>query len=148
MTEKHYCHSEESQETSSVSFWSILQQEALIQKLKEAGVEHMQRLRVGSHNIVDVMVQRNLPTCGTWTTEDEYRPRKMIAGLVHKYLRDVMLKEPTGIQVIVDEFKLAKTTIHRQISGKKYPGGGQKLQDIRGPEGKLTAKESENRGVA
>ena len=26
MTEKHYCHSEESQETSSVSFWSILQQ--------------------------------------------------------------------------------------------------------------------------
>ena len=60
--------------------------EALIQKLKEAGVEWMQRLWAGSHNVVDVMVQRNLPTCGTWTTEDEYKPQKMIAGLVHKYL--------------------------------------------------------------
>ena len=46
-----------------------------------------------------------------------------------------MLKEPTATQIIVDEFKLAKTTIHRQIYGKKYPGGGQKLQDLRGPEG-------------
>ena len=114
--------------------------EALVQKLKEAGVKQMQRLIAGSHNVVDVMVQQNLLTCGTWTTEDEYRPRKMIAGLVHKYLRDAMLKEPTATQVIVDEFKLAKTTIHRQIFGKKYPGGGQKLQDIRGSEGKSIAK--------
>ena len=35
-----------------------------------------------------------------------------------------------------------KTTIHRQIFGKKYPGGGQKIQDIRGPEGKSIAKAS------
>ena len=66
----------------------------------------------------------------------------MIAGLIHKYLRDAMLKEPTATQVIVDEFKLAKTMIHRQIWGKKYPGGGQKLQDLRGPEAKSTAKAS------
>ena len=69
--------------------------EDLIQKLKEAGVKRMQRLVAGSRNVVDVMVQRNLPTCGNWTTEDEYKPWKMIAGLIHKYLRDEMLKEPT-----------------------------------------------------
>ena len=53
-----------------------------------------------------------------------------------------MMKELTATQIIVDEFKLAKTTIHRQIYGKKYPGGGQKLQDLRGPEAKSTAKAS------
>ena len=53
-----------------------------------------------------------------------------------------MLKEPTATQTIVDEFKLAKTTIHRQIWGKKYPGGGQKTQSIRRPEGKASVSGS------
>ena len=57
--------------------------EALIQRLKEAGVERMQCLLAGSHNVVDVMVQRNLPKCGEWTTEEEYKPRRMIASLIH-----------------------------------------------------------------
>ena len=111
---------------------------ALVQKLTEAGVERMQRLIKGSDNVIDVMLQKNLPVCGDWTTEEEFRPRKMIAALIHKYLRDAMLKEATATQTIVDEFKLAKTTIHRQIWGKKYPGGGQKVQDTRGPEGKAS----------
>ena len=68
------------------------------------------------------MIWRNLPQCGDWTTEDEYRPRKMIACIIHKYIRDVMFKEATPTQVVVDEFNLPKTTIHRQIYGKKYPG--------------------------
>ena len=85
---------------------------ALVQKLTEAGVERMQRIIKGSHNVVDIMIQRNLPTCGGWTTEDEYKPRKMIAALIHKYLRDAMVKEPTVTQTIVNEFNLAKTTIH------------------------------------
>ena len=66
-----------------------------------------------------------------WTTEDECKPKRMIAALVHKYVRDAMLKETTATQTIVDEFNLAKTTIHRQIWGKKYQGGGQKV-DTRG----------------
>ena len=106
---------------------------ALVQKLTEAGVERMQRLIKGSDNVIDVMLQKNLPVCGDWSTEEEFRPKKMIAALIHKYLRDAMLKEATATQTIVDEFKLAKTTIHRQIWGKKYPGGGQKV-DTRGPE--------------
>ena len=73
---------------------------------------------------------------GKWTTEDEYKPRKMIASLIHKYLRDAMFKEPTATQTIVDEFKLPKMTIHRQIYGKKYAGGGQKLENLRRVESK------------
>ena len=64
----------------------------------------------------------------------------MIASLIHKYLRDEMMKEPTTTKIIVDEFKLVKTTIHRQIWGKKYPGGSQKLENVREP--KTTAKAS------
>ena len=62
--------------------------------------------------------------------------------LVHKYLRDAMFKEPTATKVIVDEFKLPKTTIHRQIYGKKYPGGGQKLEKMREVDSRSCAKAS------
>ena len=104
---------------------------ALVQKLTEEGVKRMNRVLRGSDNVVDVMLVKNLPVRGDWTTEDECKPKRMIAALVHKYVRDAMLKETTATQTIVDEFNLAKTTIHRQIWGKKYPGGGQKV-DTRG----------------
>ena len=100
---------------------------ALVQKLTEEGVKRMNKIVKGSDNVVDIMLAKNLPVKGEWTTEEEYKPKRMIAALVHKYVRDVMLKEPTATQTIVDEFDLAKTTIHRQIWGKKYPGGGQKV---------------------
>ena len=100
---------------------------ALVQKLTEEGVKRMNKIVRGSDNVVDIMLAKNLPVKGEWTTEDEYKPKRMIAALVHKYVRDVMLKESTATQTIVDEFDLAKTTIHRQIWGKKYPGGGQKV---------------------
>ena len=103
----------------------------LVQKLTEEGVRRMNKVVRGSDNVVDVMLARNLPVRGGWTTEDECKPQRMIAALVHKYVRDAMLKETTATQTIVDEFNLAKTTIHRQIWGKKYPGGGQKV-DTRG----------------
>ena len=102
----------------------------LVQKLTEEGVRRMNKIVRGSDNVVDIMLARNLPVRGDWTTEDECKPQRMIAALVHKYVRDAMLKETTATQTIVDEFNLAKTTIHRQIWGKKYPGGGQK--DTRG----------------
>ena len=86
--------------------------ESLVQRLKEAAVECMQRILAGSTNVTDMMIHRNLPKCGEWTVEDTYKPRKMIASLVHKYLRDAMFKEPTATKIIVDEFKLPKTTIH------------------------------------
>ena len=110
----------------------IPQTEAVIQKLKETAVEWTRpKPESGSTNMKDVMIWRNLPQCGDWTTEDEYRPRKMIACILHKYIRDVMFMEATPTQVVVDEFKLPETTIHRQIYGKKYPGGGQTLEKLR-----------------
>ena len=42
-----------------------------------------------------------------------------------------MFTEATATQVVVDEFKLPKTTIHRQIYGKKYLEGGQTLEKLR-----------------
>ena len=99
----------------------------LVQRLTEEGVKRMNKVVRGSDNVVDVMLARNLPARGDWTTEDECKPQRMIAALVHKYVRDAMLKESTATQTVVDEFQLAKTTLHRQIWGKKYPGGGQKV---------------------
>ena len=126
----------------------ILKTEQLIQKLKETAINRQRRIMQGSASVVDVMLMRNLPRCGEWTEEDTYRPRKMIASLVHKYIRDEMMKEPTTTATIVDEFKLAKTTIHRQIWGKKYAGGGQKLEKIREPTAKASGSGLERKKVA
>ena len=91
----------------------IPKMEEVIQKLKDTAVEQTRpKPMSGSTNVKDVMIWRNLPQCGDWTTEDEYRPRKMIACIIHKYIRDVMFKETTPTQVVVDEFNLPKTTIH------------------------------------
>ena len=71
----------------------------------------------------------------------------MIACILHKYIRDVMFKEATPTQVVVDEFNLPKTTIHRQIYGKKYPGGGQTLKKLRESDTKIE-KASERGKIA
>ena len=49
--------------------------EQIIEKLKETAVQNTQRRRKqGSTDIKEVMVARNLPQCGKWTSEEEYRP--------------------------------------------------------------------------
>ena len=103
--------------------------EQIIEKLKETAMRRTQK-RTGSMEVTDVMISRNLPQCGKWTAEEEYRPRKMIASTIYKYIREEMFKGKTVTQTIVDEFGLPKTTIHRQLFGKKYPGGGQTLQKL------------------
>ena len=108
----------------------IPQTEQVIEKLKETALRRTQeRKRTGSTEVMDVMISRNLPQrVAKWTEELEYRPVKMIASIVYKYVREVMFKGKTVTQTIVDEFGLPKTTIHRQLFGKKYPGGGQTLE--------------------
>ena len=123
--------------------------EAVIEKLKETAIQRMQRKqKEGSTEVRDVMIERNLPQCGKWTTEEEYRPRKMIASILYKYIRDAMFKEPTVTQIVVDEFKLPKTTIHHQIYGKKYPGGGQTLEKLRKSDKKPEASGSGTTKIA
>ena len=42
-----------------------------------------------------------------------------------------MFKETTATHVIVDKLKVKQTTTHRQLYGKKYPGGGQTLEQMK-----------------
>ena len=123
--------------------------EQIVEKLKETAMKRTQeKRRTGSTEVTDVMISRNLPQCGKWTEEKEYRPRKMIASIVYKYVREVMFKGDTVTQTIVDEFGLPKTTIHRQLFGKKYPGGGQTLEKLRREDRKVEATGSGKRKVA
>ena len=123
--------------------------EQIIEKLKETAIQRTQRRRKeGSTEVNDVMIERNLPHCGKWTSEEEYRPRKMIASILYKYIRDAMFKELMVTQTVVDEFKLPKMTIHRQIYGKKYPGGGQTLEKLRKGNKKVEASGSGTTKIA
>ena len=128
----------------------IPQMEQVIEKLKETALRSTQEgKRTGSMEVVDVMISRNLPQrVAKWTEELEYRPVKMIASIVYKYVREVMFKPKTVTQTIVDEFGLPKTTIHRQLFGKKYPGGGQMLEKLRSQDRKVEATGSGQRKVA
>ena len=123
--------------------------EQVIEKLKETALKRTQEMKkTGLTEVTDVMISRNLPQCGKWTAEEEYRPRKMIASIVYKYVREAMFKGKTVTQTIVDEFGLPKTTIHRQLFGKKYPGGGQTLEKLRSQDRKVEATGSGQRKIA
>ena len=123
--------------------------EQIIEKLKETATKRAEgKAKTGSTEVTDVMITRNLPQCSSkWTTEEEYHPRKMIASIVYKYIREAMFKGSTVTQKIVDEFGLPKTTIHRQLFGKKYPGGGQTLEKLRKEDKKAEATASDKRKV-
>ena len=72
----------------------------------------------------------------------------MIASIIYKYVREAMFKGKAVTQLVVDEFGLPKTTIHRQIYGKKYPGGGQTLEKLRKEDKKVEATGSGTRKIA
>ena len=59
----------------------IPQMDAIVKKLKNMAVANVQRAKAGSSSVEEVMVKKNLPNRGKWTTEDEFKARKMIAGL-------------------------------------------------------------------
>ena len=87
---------------------------------------------VGASRVVEVMETMNLPQLHKeWMVEDSHKAKKMITCMVYKYVRDVMFNETTAMHVIVDKFKVKQTTIHRQLYGKKYPGGGQTLEQMK-----------------
>ena len=123
--------------------------EQIIEKLKETAVQRTQRKKhAGSTDVKEIMIARNLPSCGKWTAEEEYRPRKMVACIIYKYVREAMFKPKTVTQMVVDEFGLPKTTIHRQIFGKKYPGGGQTLEQLRKEDKKVAVSGSGTQKIA
>ena len=99
--------------------------EQIIEKLKDTAMKRVQgKVKTGSTEVT-VMIARNLPKCSSkWTTEEEYRPRKMIASIVYKYVREAMFKGSTMTQKIVDEFGLPKTTIPQTAVRKEVSWRG------------------------
>ena len=106
--------------------------EELSAKMREVAETKTRKMAVGVSRVVEVMETTNLPQLHKeWTVEDPYKAKKMIACMIYKYVRDVMFNETTATHVIVDKFKVKQTTIHRQLYGKKYPGGGQTLEQMK-----------------
>ena len=106
--------------------------EELCAKMREVAETKTRKTAVGASRVVEVMETTNLPQLHKeWTVEDPHKAKKMIACMIYKYVRDVMFNETTATHVIVDKFKVKQTTIHRQLYGKKYPGGGQTLEQMK-----------------
>ena len=110
----------------------ILKTEELCAKMREAAETKTRKMAVGASRVVEVMETMNLPQLHKeWMVEDAHKAKKMIACMVYKYIRDVMFNKTTATHVIVDKFKVKQTSTHRQLYGKKYPGGGQTLEQMK-----------------
>ena len=106
--------------------------EELCAKMREVAETKTRKMAFGASRVVEVMETTNLPQLQKeWMVEDAHKAKKMIACMVYKYVRDVMFNEMTATHVIVDKFKVKQTTTHRQLYGKKYPGGGQTLEQMK-----------------
>ena len=106
--------------------------EAMCTKMREAAEAKTKKTTAGASRVTDVMENTNLPRLQKdWTLEETYKARKMIACIIYKYVRDAMYNETTATHVIVEKFNVKQTTIHRQLYGKKYPGGGQTLKQMK-----------------
>ena len=100
--------------------------------MREVAETKTRKMAVRTSRVVEVMETTNLPQLHKeWTVEDPHKAKKMIACMICKYIRDVMFNKMTATHVIVDKFKVKQTTIHRQLYGKKYPGGGQTLEQMK-----------------
>ena len=106
--------------------------EAMCTKMREAAEAKTKKTTAGASRVMDVMENTNLPQLQKdWTLEETYKARKMIACIIYKYVRDAMYNETMATHVVVEKFNVKQTTIHRQLYGKKYPGGGQTLKQMK-----------------
>ena len=112
--------------------------EEIVSKLRTAA-EKSSRKTTGATTVIEVMEKRNLPQLKKdWTMTDVDKPKKMIACIVFKYVRDAMFPtDTTPTHQVVKEFDVVQTTIHRHMYGKKYPGGGQVLKKMQKRDMKL-----------
>ena len=112
--------------------------EEIVSKLRTTA-ERSSRKTTGMSTVIEVMEQRNLPQLkNDWTMTDVDKPKKMIACIVFKYVRDAMFPtDTTPTHQVVKKFNVIQTTIHRHMYGKKYPGGGQVLKQMKKRDTKL-----------
>ena len=106
--------------------------EAMCTNMREAAEAKTKKTMAGASRVTDMMENTNLPQLQKdWTLEETYKARKMIACIIYKYVRDAMYNETTATHLVVEKFNVKQTTIHRQLYGKKYPGGGQTLKQMK-----------------
>ena len=118
--------------------------EAMCTKMREAAEAKTKKTTAGASRVTDVMENTNLPQLQKdWTLEETYKARKMIACIIYKYVRDAMYNETTATHVVVEKFNVKQTTIHRQLYGKKYPGGGQTLKQMKERTSKTSKTEKQ-----
>ena len=76
--------------------------------------------------ITTIMEVKNLPFLPTaWGYRVEGRAKKVIAGIIYKYVKDQMYegKIETPATEVSGKYALNATTMNRHILGKKYEGG-------------------------
>ena len=106
--------------------------EAMCTKMRKAAEAKTKKTTAGASRVTDVMENTNLPQLQKdWTLEETDKARKMIACIIYKYVRDAMYNETTATHIVVEKFNVKQTTIHTQLYGKKYPGGGQTLKQMK-----------------
>ena len=112
--------------------------EEIVSKLRTTA-EKSSRKTTGASTVIEVMEKRILPQLKKdWTMTDVDKPKKMIACIVFKYVRDAMFPtDTTPTHQVVKEFNVVQTTVHRHMYGKKYPGGGQVLKQMKRRDTKL-----------
>ena len=72
------------------------------------------------------MEAKNLPFLPTaWGYKVEGKAKKVIAGIIYKYVKDQMYegKVETPATEVSSKYALNSTTMNRHILGKKYEGG-------------------------
>ena len=72
------------------------------------------------------MEVKNLPFLPTaWGYKVEGRAKKVIAGIIYKYVKDQMYEGTieTPVTEVSEKYALNSTTMNRHILGKKYGGG-------------------------
>ena len=122
--------------------------EAMCTKMREAAEAKTKKTTAGASRVTDVMENTNLPQLQKdWTLEETYKARKMIACIIYKYVRDAMYNETTATHVVVEKFNIKQTTIHRQLYGKKYPGGGQTLKQMKERTSKMEKQATTTRPI-
>ena len=76
--------------------------------------------------ITTIMESQCLPFLPTaWGYDREGRAKKVVAGIIYKYVKDCMYecKVETPAKEVSEKFGFNATTINRHILGKKYAGG-------------------------
>ena len=97
----------------------------MCEEAKQMSKENQQHWNQAT-KITTIMEAQNLPFLPTaWGYRVEHRAKKVVAGIVYKYVKDQMYegKIATPAMEVSGKYALNATTMNRHILGKKYAGG-------------------------